>query len=181
MTRVIKSIICTLAILLVLAPIGCEFEGTEETSSIVTADNGLSQIEIPDNWSERTDLNDEADIQVAYLRKEMYIIVMSEDKQDFEDSFTAESYSELTREFITDGLTSLEISDTAEELEIDGHSALQYEIRGTMDGIKIAYLHITVDGDQAFHQIIAWTLPSKWDTNRPILESVINSFQELSG
>ena len=62
---------------------------------------------------------------------------------------------------------------------VDGNEAVQYEIQGTVDKIKVAYLHVTVEGKDHFHQVLAWTLLSMLEKNRPMLESVIDSFQEI--
>jgi hypothetical protein len=45
---------------------------------------------------------------------------------------------------------------------IDGHPALQDELSGTKKGTNIVFLHTTVDDGDHFHQILAWTLKSRW-------------------
>ncbi|MBM3156433.1 MAG: hypothetical protein FJ004_04020 [Chloroflexi bacterium] len=126
-----------------------------------------------------SDLNDEADIQVANTKKEAYVIVLSEFKMDFSDDITVEVHSDITRQILLDSLENVIISDEPVELQINGRRALQYEISGRVEGINVVYLHTTVDGEEGFHQIIAWTLPSKYDKNKPLLDSVVNSFREI--
>jgi hypothetical protein len=45
---------------------------------------------------------------------------------------------------------------------IDGHPALQDELTGTEKGTNVVFLHTTVDDDDHFQQILAWTLKSRW-------------------
>ena len=64
-------------------------------------------------------------------------------------------------------------------MTVNGRPALQYEIRATIDKIKVVYLHTTVDGKDFFHQVIGWTRPSSLEKNRPILDSILNSLKEI--
>jgi len=66
------------------------------------------------------------------------------------------------------------------QLEINGQPILQHEIHGATEGVKIIFLHTTVDTGQYLHQILAWTMPSYFEKNRTVLESVVNSFQATS-
>ena len=110
-------------------------------------------------------------------RNESYLIVLSEPKIDL-DLSSAEAHSEITRQDFLEALKDGRVSRGPIRLEINGADAVQYELRGSVDGIKVIYLHTTIEGKNSFHQILAWTLPSKWRENQAVLESVINSFQE---
>ena len=144
--------------------------------TILSKDN-RTQVVVPNNWKIQQDLNDVADIQVANLWNENYLIVLSDPKIDF-DSITIEDHSQITRQILLENVKNSQVSSGPKELEINGRKALQYELRGSVDGIKVIYLHTTVDGKEFFHQIVAWTIPSKLQKTRPVLESVINSFKE---
>ena len=47
-----------------------------------------------------------------------------------------------------------------------------------MDNINVVYFHTTIETNENFHQVLAWTLPSRLKANEPILKAIINSFQE---
>ena len=104
--------------------------------------------------------------------------MLSESKLDFENP-TIEWHSELTRSSLLESLAGAIISEP-NTLQINGRPAVKFEIRGTTEGFKIVYLHTTVDTGQHLHQILAWTLPSYYDSNREELELVISSFKASS-
>ena len=62
-------------------------------------------------------------------------------------------------------------------LKINGFDAKQFEASGTVDKIKIKYIFTVVDTPDHFYQIVAWTLTSKFEENKPALLDVISSFK----
>ena len=144
--------------------------------SVIKSTDGVSQITVPKGWKEMKGLNDEASLQAAYAAKELYVIVMTEAKEDF-DKMTASKYSELTRKPIVEALSSAK-EEKVGNVKIAGQSAVQYKIQGTIDNIKVVYLHTTVEGSKHFHYILAWTLRSKYEKNKDVLQQVIKSFKE---
>ncbi|HZR78705.1 MAG TPA: hypothetical protein VFA58_05820, partial [Chthoniobacterales bacterium] len=60
---------------------------------------------------------------------------------------------------------------------VNGRQALQDEVSGTEQGAALTFVHTTVDGGDSFHQILAWTLKSRFPANKPELTGVTNSFQ----
>ncbi|MGK7872348.1 MAG: hypothetical protein AB4426_03240 [Xenococcaceae cyanobacterium] len=155
---------------------GCNTIESSQVKTVLSRD-GLTQVVVPSGWKTQQDLHDDADIQVANTWDESYLIVLSDSKTDFED-ITLEEHSQITSQILLENVKNAQVSSEPKELEINGRPAVQYEIRGSVDRIKIIYLHTTVDGKESFHQLVAWTLPSKFQKNRPVLESVINSFKE---
>jgi hypothetical protein len=61
-------------------------------------------------------------------------------------------------------------------ITIDGHPALQDEVTGTQNGTNLTFLHTTIDEDDSFEQVIAWTLKSHWASGEAELREVTNSF-----
>lgn len=173
------------SIVLILMPIvagGCGFEiptGGSDGTEVAKSIDGKFQVTMPTGWSVQSELNDAADIQVANPFKEGYLVVLSESKADFEKP-TMEWHSETTRTGVLESLTDGQVTVGPKSLDINGKPAVQYEIRGMTDGLKVIYLHTTVDTGDHLHQILAWTLTSYYDDNRPILDSVINSFKSVS-
>ena len=135
------------------------------------------QVSIPSGWKEDRDLHDSAELQASNRRKEQYIIVLSESKEDFQD-MTLEKHSEITRATLVKSLTEAQTSAPT-TLTIGGNSALQYEIRGFINNLSVIYLHTTVETDKHIHQILTWTLKSMYDKNKPVLQKVTESFKEV--
>jgi hypothetical protein len=179
MRKLTRLVLFTMTIMLLIAANGCADE-TSEGSKVITSDDGFCQLEIPNDWSLRSDLNDYANIQAANLKKEVYVITISEYKIDFADDTTLESYSDITYQTFVDSLTDPVMISGPTQLEINGRRALQYEIRGEVEGVRAVCLHTSVDGEKGFHQVLAWTLISKYEKNLALLRSVIDSFREIS-
>lgn len=135
------------------------------------------EITVPGGWKEQDGLNDRADLQAGARIANLFVIVLVESKEDL-DNISLEGHSDLTRLALMDSLTNIDQSEP-KHLMIDKKPALQYEIRGTMDHVKIVYLHTTVESPTRFYQILAWTIPSRWRKDQGTLKKVTNYFREL--
>lgn len=139
--------------------------------------NGAFSVLKPGSWSTMDELNNEADLQMGNLFKEAYVVILSESKQDF-DNIGLQGHSDLTRSFLREGLKNYQESQPV-KLDIGGHSALRYRLNGSVDSIKIIYWHVTIETGGHFHQMLLWSLPSKFDGNEADFNSVIRSFKVL--
>lgn len=166
----------------VLSTIGCDkiAESLSQSKNpvTITSADGKAQVTTPGNWKKRTDLHEDGMLQTADIIGENYFVVISDNKADLEDGMTVEEHSDLTRSTIMANVKDCQQTAGPIMLTINGRSAVQYELRGVVSGVKIVYLHTTADGDDMFYQILAWTMPSSYQKNKPILESVVNSFKE---
>ena len=152
-------------------------EEGDETKTIVSTD-GQSQIDVPMFWTEETDLNDEAELQAASPLFEQYIIVLTESKLDFEGfDINLQSYSEIVRDNFLDSVGDVSMTDE-QSLTINGNNAIQYELRGTVDGLDVVYWMTCVEGNDNYYQILSWTLLEYVDISAPELQEVVESFQE---
>lgn len=142
----------------------------------ITSADGDFQLNVPQNWKEETELNDVASIQSSNRLQEMYVIVIDESKEDIDESMTLEEYSKLTRNALMKAADSAVI-EGPRELTVNKTPFLQYEIQGTVEKIKISYLHTVVETPKHFHQVLAWTLKSKWEKNQAMLKKVVESFR----
>jgi hypothetical protein len=160
-------------------PMGKLSQKSSEQNNVktLTSSDGQSQITIPAGWKEDAELHEEAELRASDRASEMYVIVITDSKQDFED-MSVEKHSELTRGIILDGLASPQISP-ASKVSINGYPGVQTEIRGTVDKINLVYIHTSVESPKNLFQIVAWTLPSRFEKNRSTLVEVIESFKEV--
>lgn len=156
---------------------GVKMTGEKQTGKVLKSMDGQSQIVLPGGWKEYRKLNDAAELQAANLGKNLYIIVLTENKDDF-DRITLKQHSALTRDSLEKSLTSPEVIGP-KKLSIHGQTAIQFEIRGQLDKTKICYLHTTVETDKNFYQVLAWTSKSGFEKNREELQQVIHSFREI--
>ena len=65
-----------------------------------------------------------------------------------------------------------------EFLDIGGNRAVRYRLTGTMDGLNIVYWHVTLETEDHYHQMLLWSLKSKFSKNKADFDSVIQSFEE---
>jgi hypothetical protein len=150
---------------------------SDEKQKTVHSTDGCCAISIPESWSEEKELNAKANLQAANRVKELYCIVLSESKEDFEN-MTMEHHSEMTRTAFMKSLSGSAISGPV-SLTVDQNPAIQYEISGASNNVKIMALHTTVESQKYYHQILAWTIKSRVEKNKPILQKVIQSFKEV--
>jgi hypothetical protein len=152
--------------------------GDEKATKIIRSTDGCCSVTVPGSWKAEKELNAQANLQASNRLKELYIIVISESKEDFED-MTLEHHSELTRTEFVKSLSTPQVSEAA-SVTVNKKDGVQYEISGAINNVKIVALHTTVETDKYFHQILAWTIKSRLEKNKPILQNVIQSFKEDS-
>jgi len=179
MINLTRLFLCTMVIMSLIATNGCT-DGTSEGLKVITSEDGFCQLEVPNDWSLQSDLNDYANIQAANFHEDLYVITISEYKIDFTDDYTLESYSDISLQNFADGVTDFVITSGPTRLEINGQRALQYEIRAESEGANVVAIITIVNGDKGFHQIMTWTILSKYEKNKSLLKSVTNSFREIS-
>lgn len=147
----------------------------------VPSGSGTVKITAPKGWSEQTELNDEADIQIANIWKDMYLIVLSEPKSDFPEDMDYLAHSELTRGEIMKALTDANQDAGPNNLDLGGRKAVEYQISGQVDGTDIVYLHTTIDDQSMYHQVLAWTTPARFDDAKAIFRSTVRSVNQTGG
>lgn len=169
---------CLPAILAASVLTGCDPAALSGPGGPLVSTDGKSQVVMPKGWSKQTDLHDDAELQAANRRRELYLIVLTEAKQDFPAGTTFKDHAKLTLDSLQSNLSGAELVRGPTEITINGRSALQSEIQGTIDGLNVVYIHTTVDGKENFYQLLSWTLRDKLSSNRSEMESIINSFAE---
>jgi hypothetical protein len=161
--------------LLPLSVTGCLPGMRNGRTQILKALDGQSQIAVPTSWERADKIHEKAELGAADRRNEMYVIVLTESKQDFGD-IDLEKFSTITRSKLMKNLSSPEASGPT-RLSVNGSQALQYEIGGTIDKMNVVYFHTSVEGGNNYYQVIAWTLRSRIEKNREVLEKIIQSFK----
>ena len=142
----------------------------------IISDDGKSKITVTGFWVKRTDLNRKASLQAACPSKELYFVVISDPKFTVPD-MTLQSHNELTRDHMLQTLKNSSATPPV-SVSIDNHPALQEELRGTDSrGADVVLLNTSLDDGTNFHQILAWTLKSRWQAHQQELRDATNSFR----
>jgi hypothetical protein len=149
-----------------------------KTGTVLIGTDEKSEIDLPDGWASDRELHEEAQIQASNRTKRMYVIVLSEDKSAFPQPLTLAKHSEITRSILLENLTNPKVTELPTVKKVGNFPALQYEIQGKINDIEVTYLHTTVETPTRFSQILAWTTPTSFKTDKPELEQVVSSFRE---
>jgi hypothetical protein len=108
----------------------------------------------------------------------MYLIVIGEGKEDFEEGTTVEYFASLSRKGLAEQVTG-EQSTEPLPMQVSGHSAMEYQMEGSVDNIRIKYICTVIETPTHFYQVLTWTLPSRFEQNRETLRGVMQSFKEV--
>jgi hypothetical protein len=136
---------------------------------------GLARLELPDGWRQAQDLNETASIEAINALHGRHVIIISDAVTDFVPEMTVYEHSANTRNELTGSIQLISCSGPERRI-VGGFDALQYEIEGFFQQTRIKYLHTTIAGRRAFHQVLAWATYSRYD--RQSFEGLLNGFSE---
>ncbi|MDT8717095.1 hypothetical protein IAI10_10530 [Clostridium sp. 19966] len=181
-----------LFVLLLIPAAGCSKSNDKTTSSKPAAtetiktkdfksDDGKLQVSAPTSWKEVSQIksmNPLYKIGIGDLSKEKYLGVISESKDNF-DGMTLDKYYDAITSQLKTQITDAEISNVT-DITISGSKAKIFQLKGTVNNVKITYINAIIDSPKAFNQVNSWTLTSSFDKNKSELENAVKSFKELS-
>lgn len=136
--------------------------------------DGAFQVTAPAGWRTNRELHAKADLGVAYPVRETYLVVLSESAKDF-DIMDLGKHSAATRNILLKNLGAPQVGPLR-HITIAGQPALQCDITGVAENLRLHYVHTTVKLGGFYHQLLAWTLASRWDTEQSTLRALVASF-----
>ena len=69
-----------------------------------------------------------------------------------------------------------EITDS-KPIEINGLRGRQFEVKGSVEKLRVTYIFFVLETEEQYYQIMSWTLTSRFQKNKPILRDVMSSFK----
>lgn len=145
----------------------------------ITSDDGALQFQVPASWSEASDLNEVAALQAGDPESEAYGVVIVDPRKPFSSMDLARFADRQMQQLVTRvGLANLSGPET---VEVDGKPALRYQLKGFHNSVEVVYLYTFIETPDRFLKAITWSLASKFEQNRPVLEQVAASIRELEG
>ncbi len=147
----------------------------ERPTVLENMDTGV-KITVPRQWEAGSLMRRDADIYATYPAQDLYASVLSENKAVL-NQFDLEDNAEQYRWLIEKELSDYETSTRTGVDEVDGDPAVQYEIRGQVDGVPVVYLHTTVQGVNSYYQVVGWTRRDSYADNKETLQGIIASFE----
>lgn len=145
-------------------------------------------LDVPADFKQVKDLNEEASFQYQNALKELYVIVIDEpksqlkkaiDENELQDTYsnTLEGYSKL----ITDGMdASISIKKMPDFVNktINGLKARELSFEGLSSGNRVYWKLAFIEGNNRYYQIMVWTLADNHKKHEKEMQAIINSFKE---
>lgn len=140
---------------------------------------GFARIGMPAGWRPGRFMNASAALQAIHPVQHRYLIVISESREDFDHTMTLASFAAQTVNTLTGGLRIL-ASRGPIDTEVAGFPARQFEL-DTLNpgGGLVTYLHTTIEGSRAWHQVVCWATRSRY--SRPVFDRMLGGFEEVAG
>jgi len=142
----------------------------------VYSDDGVSELVAPDSWRSRPNLGKNAAIRLGHDASVTYLIVNSYFPDEIDDMPLAR-FAERMSSSIMKRLNGGKLS-TPREFAVNGRPAIEYEVAGKSGDLPLVYLSTVVDGDEARHHLVAWTLAERYRANRDAIREVMSTFRE---
>ncbi len=171
--------------LLLVVVMACNFsEGMKKIEQatppkVIKTKDGKAQLTVPSTWSEDSTMNPTANLQVGNTLSGMFAAIFTESRADFK-SVPLAKITEVIRTQQGKRIEGAKFTDPV-QTTIGSFPAMQYEVRGIIQGVSFAYLNTVIETPDNIHQVLTWTLQSKFDANKPTLAEVTQSFKELNG
>jgi hypothetical protein len=191
-----------LSILIILSFVSCKeiirdaFKDSGTTENISDKDLNTVNVDtkfsmtIPKYMKVMNTLNDEATLQYANIYKELYTVVMVEDKAEFVEFY--KDYSEYdNNKSLIENYGKARLKSFKESMKvlktkhygltkINGNNANQFTLKGNIDNIDVAYLFTSVETEKDIYFIMSWTLLDRYKRYENILEVINGSFKAIS-
>lgn len=189
--RLVRIFFSGLLLLSVLTPgiSGCSSRGKQNSADAIAPDQPIpnrsalenpntgTRIIVPSGWTASGSVQrGSADIYTTYQNK-LYTMVVSENATGI-NRFGLEDNSDTYRWLIRKRLDTLESETRTGVDSIGGDKAIQYEIRGIVDGVPVVYLHTTIEGIDKYYQVVSWTTAERYADEKGTLQAITQSFQE---
>ncbi|MEN9639163.1 MAG: hypothetical protein RLZZ262_1031 [Bacteroidota bacterium] len=179
------SILLLFAVLTLMA--GCSDTANLKWNKV---EKGTFSFMIPDIIEERTDLNEEADLQYGNLIKEVYVVVLEEPVSEVDPFFAdtllgngqppMEQYSDLIyNQFSETGEVEVTQISERERKVNTTHDVHTWNCTAKNNGFDAYYEFAVYRSEKSYYQVIAWTLLERKDKYKDVLQKMVNSLQPL--
>jgi TM2 domain-containing membrane protein YozV/Tfp pilus assembly protein PilE len=143
------------------------------TQQLYSEDKKIS-IRVPESWQVK-ELVPSAAIGAAQIVDDTCVVVFVDSKTDFDANMSVADYAAIVQQQLKTNLKGGELVEKVQSLTIANFPAQQFVFQGSVEGMKIAYLVTVLESDKHFYRILSWTLQSRLDKNKEILQSIAES------
>ncbi|MEM8614368.1 MAG: hypothetical protein AAGF93_20295 [Cyanobacteria bacterium P01_H01_bin.105] len=135
------------------------------------------QLTLPEGWVDVQTLRPDADLYVAREDRTMYVLVLADPKRSEISAFNLADNAVQYLSFLDRGLSQEQPETATNVTSLNGLNAVQYEVQGNVDNLPVVYLHTTVEGENNYYQVVAWTTAQGYPAAKDELLDVIGSFR----
>jgi hypothetical protein len=146
--------------------------GEEGLTKTIVSNDGVLSMQVPSSWVETDRLVEGASLQAEHEFEDLYVVVAMNPAVDFDPRLGLRGFARVAREAILDAQENGRLTGGPANLTIGGRPSVQVEIEGLVDGVRIVYVHTSIEVPDGFVEVIAWTLPSLIDETRPLLQRI---------
>lgn len=140
-------------------------------------DRGFAELMLPATWKRyRSDRS--GNPQARQANGARFVQIISECKGDFVEEVTLDGHSAITRQLLGENIRLLSMHGPTYRF-VGRYAAVQYECDAVLNSVHLRFLHTTVDGDRAFHQIVCRSPRSQFD--RAAFDRLLDNFRESPG
>ena len=157
---------------------GLRQQAPPAASTLRDGELGLATLNLPARWRAAASLNEQATLQATDPARQRFAVVISEPRDDFDGTVDLSDHAGRTLAQLADSLRLVAINGPTERT-VNGYRALQFEIEGYHQGVRLVYLHTTIEGRRAFHQVLVWSTRSAYD--RAVFNEVVDGVEEVAG
>jgi hypothetical protein len=113
---------------------------------VLSSENGDLQIAVPSSWDYLTgELNEVASIEAGNPLEDAYVIVIEEFKADFADEMSLSRFAKVTTSQMSASLEAGRVTEGPVSQSIRSSHALRHVIEGTLDGLNVTYMHVSIE------------------------------------
>lgn len=170
-----------IALVLMIILTGCAQSGPSvpgfSNADTLTSEDGGLQMQVPDSWQPRKDLNPNAVLQAGNRDSDVYGLVVVDPREFFED-LSLGTFADIEVQRLADTVGDPTLSGP-ELVIVDDSEALQYQLSGVVDEQNIVYLYTFAETPDRFLKILTWSLGSRFEENVDEMQQVTESVRQL--
>ena len=151
-----------------------ESDASEKVKTLTSTDD-ICSISVPEIWKEANLGAPSAVLQVAKFDSNLFMLIINEAKDNFSDGTTLQDYYDTVISLVATQLINMEIGDPI-NTEINGMQAIQVDLHGEANKVKLSYLLTCVESEEYFHRVLCWSLQSNYDDNKETFMQIADSF-----
>jgi len=170
-----KSIkLFTLSILLTFSALESTAQFTKKTFGHVFS------LDVPDYMTKTVDLNSSATAQYQNAKKETYLILIEDSKEELELADMKMNKKDFFDDFIKDYSTDMIDFKIEPSIEFtkNGLNFIQSELTFKSGEVDIYMIVTVIESNTYYYKLLTWTLKSYKNNYKKDFEKIINSFSE---